>query len=221
MQFSSSGCVGLLAPRWSPDGKRIAFAASGAGEPWRIDVIPAEGGSPEQITTGEHNEADVSWSPDGNSLVFASNGTANIPTFGINVVDLKTRESSQLPGSVGFFSPRWSPDGRYIVALTADSQKLMLFDFTNRKWTELASVNAGYPSWSGDGKYVYVDAVLQNDSAFFRVRISDRKLERVASLKNVRRTGTFNWTGLAPNDSPIALRDIGTQEIYALDWEAP
>jgi hypothetical protein len=35
-------------------------------------------------------------------------------------------------------------------------------------------------------------------------------------------SGTFgNWTGLAPDDSPLALRDIGTQEIYALDWEAP
>jgi hypothetical protein len=30
-----------------------------------------------------------------------------------------------------------------------------------------------------------------------------------------------SWTGLAPDDSPLALRDIGTQEIYALDWEAP
>lgn len=29
------------------------------------------------------------------------------------------------------------------------------------------------------------------------------------------------WTGLALGDSPLALRDIGTEEIYALDWEAP
>ncbi len=175
----------------------------------------------EQITTGEYNEADVGWSTDGNSLIFGSNATAYIPTFGIHVLDLKTRQSSQLPDSVGLFSPRWSPDGRYIVTITADSQKLMLFDFTNRKWTELARAFVGYPSWAGDGKYVYFDGLLQNESAFFRVRISDRKLERVASLKNVRRTGTFNWTGLAPDGSPLALRDIGTQEIYALDWEAP
>ena len=30
-----------------------------------------------------------------------------------------------------------------------------------------------------------------------------------------------DWTGLAPDDSPLVLRDIGTQEIYALDWAAP
>jgi hypothetical protein len=55
-----------------------------------------------------------------------------------------------------------------------------------------------------------------------RVRIRDRKLERVADLKNFRRTGYWGgWMGLAPDDSPLLLRDIGTQEIYALDWQAP
>ena len=55
-----------------------------------------------------------------------------------------------------------------------------------------------------------------------RVRIRDRKLERVADLKNFRQTGYYNiWLGLSPDDSPLLLHDIGTQEIYALDWEAP
>jgi hypothetical protein len=55
--------------------------------------------------------------------------------------------------------------------------------------------------------------------SFNRVRVADHKLERLFSLKNVRLAD--NWTGLAPDDSPLVLRDIGTQEIYALDWEAP
>ena len=29
------------------------------------------------------------------------------------------------------------------------------------------------------------------------------------------------WTGLAEDDSPLVLRDTGSEEIYALDWEAP
>ena len=29
------------------------------------------------------------------------------------------------------------------------------------------------------------------------------------------------WTGLTPDDSPLALRDISTFEIYALDWHLP
>lgn len=48
--------------------------------------------------------------------------------------------------------------------------------------------------------------------------------ERLVSLKELGRQAPgvdASWTGLAPDDSPLALRDIGTQEIYALDWEAP
>ena len=53
---------------------------------------------------------------------------------------------------------------------------------------------------------------------------TDHKLERVASLKEVKRptsAGLPSWTGLAPDDSPLALRDISTFEIYALDWQLP
>jgi hypothetical protein len=53
-----------------------------------------------------------------------------------------------------------------------------------------------------------------------RVRIRDLKLERVADLRNSRQAGY--WGGglsLAPDDSPLLLRDTGTQEIYALDWQ--
>jgi hypothetical protein len=43
----------------------------------------------------------------------------------------------------------------------------------------------------------------------------------LVSLKDVRRTGFFGWTGLAPDDSPMLVRDVGTAEIYALDWQVP
>ena len=58
--------------------------------------------------------------------------------------------------------------------------------------------------------------------AVLRVRISDRTLEQVLDLKNSHMGGYFGyWLGLAPDDSPLLLRDTGNQEIYALDWEMP
>jgi Tol biopolymer transport system component len=121
------------------------------------------------------------------------------------------------------FSPHWSPDGRYIAALRNDSLKLMLFDRVSQQWQELVSLPIGYPSWSHDGQYLYFDTTLTDDAAFFRVRISDRKLERLLSLKGLRRYwGEFGpWTGLAPDDSALVARDTSSQEIYALDWQAP
>ncbi len=112
-------------------------------------------------------------------------------------------------------------------AQTKDWRKLMLFDFTTRKWLELADFkNIGWANWSRDGKYIYFDAVpLSGPNAFFRLRVSDRKLDRLVDLGDNLglTTGSFgSWTGLAPDDSPLVLRNImGTQEIYALDWEAP
>ena len=54
----------------------------------------------------------------------------------IRVLDLNTHQVSTLPGSRGLFAPRWSPDGRYIVAMPADSLSLVLFDFQTQKWSQ-------------------------------------------------------------------------------------
>jgi hypothetical protein len=57
----------------------------------------------------------------------------------------------------------------------------------------------------------------------WRVRISDHKLERVVDLKNIPMVfiSGILCASLAPDDSPLLLRDAGSQDIYALDWEAP
>jgi hypothetical protein len=53
------------------------------------------------------------------------------------------------------------------------------------------------------------------------VRISDHKVEGVTNLEGFRRAESaaylWPWMGLAP----VLVRDAGTQELYALDWEAP
>jgi Tol biopolymer transport system component len=142
----------------------------------------------------------------------------------IHLLDLATRRISTIPGSDGLFSPRWSPDGRYITAITAaDQNRLMLYDFKTQKWRTLAEASIGYPNWSRDGRYIYFDCDSPTNPAFIRVRISDGKMEEVASLKGVRRAaGHFGpWAGLAPDDSPLIMRDTGTQEIYALDVTLP
>src|SRR6202030_2914360 len=53
-------------PRWSPDGKKIAFMGTERGGPWRIYAVSAEGGSAEQLVAGHVSECDPGWSPDGN-----------------------------------------------------------------------------------------------------------------------------------------------------------
>jgi hypothetical protein len=105
--------------------------------------------------------------------------------------------------------------------MPTNSLGLVLFDFQTEKWSELLKGTTAFPNWSADGRYVYFLHVRDNP-AVLRVRISDRTVERVADLKNLPITGYYGlWLGLAPDDSPLLLRDTGTQDIYALDWEAP
>src|SRR5216684_6318149 len=164
-------------------------------------------------------EADPNWSADGKSLVFGGNSAYSNQASAVYVLDMKTRKASKLPGSDGLFSPRWSPNGRYVAAITVDSLGSMLFDFTTQKWTELAKMFVGYPNWSRDARYVYFDGILENEEGYYRIRISDRKLERILSTKGFQGApGAFgNWTGIAHDESPLYVRDASIQEIYALD----
>ena len=77
----------------------------------------------------------------------------------IQLLDLRTREVSVLPGSEGLWAPRWSKDGRHLIAHRFDFQNLMLFDFTTRKWEELDRGNLHFANWSRDGKYVLLRAL--------------------------------------------------------------
>ncbi len=56
----------------------------------------------------------------------------------IYLMDLKTQEVSTIPGSEGLWSPRWSPDGKKIVAMTRIGDALMIYETTSGKWSELS-----------------------------------------------------------------------------------
>jgi Tol biopolymer transport system component len=202
-------------PRWSPDQKQIVFSLSIHSIRTQNYLVSANGGIPQPVLPGDPDESDPNWSPDGNSLLYTADGS-------LNVLELRTHKASVVPGSEKLFSPHWSPDGRYIIAMSNDMQKLMLFDFKTQKWSELTAITAAFPNWSRDGNYVYFHS-FGSETALYRVRISDHKLEKIANLKGLRLTiGAWGtWCGLAPDDSPLVLRDVGSQEIYALDLQLP
>jgi Tol biopolymer transport system component len=215
-------------PRWSPDGRAIAFVGhpSGAQSHWKIYLVSATGGNPEELAPGDDDQANPTWSPDGASLVFAGapwlRGFSPASTA-IRIFDFATRQISKLPGSEGLWSPRWSPDGRRLLAETVDSAKLLLFDAHTRRWTELlAERNIGYCAWSHDGQYVYFNTFTAKDPAIYRVSVSGGPKETVLSLNGIRTAQSFGpWFALAPDDSPMVLRDTSVTEIYALDVDWP
>jgi len=54
--------------------------------------------------------------------------------------------------------------------------------------------------------------------------LGDNKIELVAKIDvpgGMKQDDFWYWSGLAPDDSPLVLRDASTQEIYALDFQLP
>lgn len=99
---------------------------------------------------------------------------------------------------------------------------MVLFDVKRQSWRKLFEGTATYPVWSKSGEYVYFLA-RGADYALSRVRAADGKVEQLLSLKGTRLTGLYaaSWMGLTPQDEPLVLKDVGTSEIYALEWDAP
>lgn len=213
--------ISPLLPRWSPDGKTILFFqfAQGVDKPARIYEVSPDGASPRLLLPDDHSQQlDPNWSPDGTKIIFS--GQSNDPTSAIRILDVASRQLSTVPGSNGLYSPRWSPDGRYISAFSGDSKILLLYDSETRKWSELARGSLSWLSWSHDGQYVYVLDFRQK-SAALRIRIHDGKPEEMVDLKDFPATGRYGTAlALTPDDQPLLLRDEGSQDVYSVDWES-
>ena len=223
--------VSISMPRWSPDGKQIAFMCYFPGKTPQACIVPAEGGTTEPVQTGDARwPDDPQWSPDGKSLMLAlyppGVGSTNPKDFSIAQFDLQTRKLTTLTGSEGMLGPRWSLDGRYIAAFSADTKKAMLLDVSTGKWSELASGRVlQYPNWSADSKYVYFEDLEEDGPEIDRVAVASRKKERVIALKGVPRINMQEsnapWNGVAPDGSPLIMRDVSSRELYSLELQLP
>lgn len=68
-------------PRWSPDGRTLAFVRKAAGEDdAQIHLLPLQGGEPRKLTTLKSGASSPAWSPDGARIVFTSGHNAALDT---------------------------------------------------------------------------------------------------------------------------------------------
>jgi hypothetical protein len=91
----------------------------------------------------------------------------------------------------------------------------MLYDFRMRKQTQLSDLQSECPTWSRDGESLFF---TPDSGGMWRIWMHDRKVEPVAKSFP---TAGWGWFAAAPDNSLITAREAGTDEIYALDWEAP
>jgi Tol biopolymer transport system component len=209
-------------PRWSPDSKQIVFSTNLRGQALSsIYLVSADGGAPQRLLPSNAADmADACWSSDGKKVLYSQSGLGT-PDGDLRTLDLASGQVSVVPGSSGMFSPRWSPDGRFILALFVDSRRaLPVFDVKAQQWSMIpVNGDVEFPSFSRDSRYVYFLRPGRDQGAF-RIPVTGGKEEHVIDMTKWHIIGYLGYSmSLDPTDAPLVLRDIGSDDIYALTLE--
>ncbi|MDR3792809.1 MAG: winged helix-turn-helix domain-containing protein [Terracidiphilus sp.] len=217
----TTSALHIFTMRWSPDDQRLAVMAKEPGKPWKIYLIDSDGGKPVPILNEDRNEADPAWTPDGKELFFGRppDRMDNDQPKAIYLLDLETKKVTEVEGSTGLFSPRLSPDGRYLVAMPLDQHALLLLDRTTGKWSTLTRHNAGDPTWSHDSRWVYFQDFVEAGKPIYRVMAPAGKPEVVATMDKLHPivATDYRLIGLAPGDLPIVTVRTPTANLYEVD----
>jgi Tol biopolymer transport system component len=102
----------LWSPRYSPDGKRVAFVHDAGGR-GQIGVMNDDGSAVSDLSHNEFCDRWPVWSPDGRRIAFLSDRSGD---WDIYVMNADGSGQQHLAGNPGLDrAPAWSPDGRYLA----------------------------------------------------------------------------------------------------------
>ncbi len=208
--------------RWSPDASHLAIMAREPGQAWQIYVTRSDGSDLKPLLAESRNAGDPSWSPDGQSIAFGRiNDFMGKETAArtIEIVHLATGQVEQLPRSEGLFSPRWSPNGRYLAALSLDQRRVMLYDFTTKAWTQLPVDSGADPIWSKDGSALFVHASLDPAQPIVRITVPENKVDIIVKLADLSQSDALDYVfgGLTRDGHPLVRARSFTGNLYSMD----
>ena len=157
----TSGINDSFAPRWSPDGRFVAYSNRDTGNE-DIYRIRGDGtGVPERIFDAKDLDTTVSeWTPDGRTLLFdAASKTVRRGQTQVWALDLATRQAKLLldDARAPVREAALSPDGRWLAYVSEESGQeevyVRSFPGLDRKW-QISQQGGSAPHWSRDGREI-------------------------------------------------------------------
>src|SRR5215208_1845100 len=210
-------------PRFSPDGKWIAFSSDRNGN-LDVYVMPAEGGEPKQLTFHSADDAVQGWTPDGKAVLFASIRGDDFAGK-LYTVDVGGGKMERPTGvDMGVYGS-FSPDGRRL-AFNQKSQAywrkgyrgsvasdVVVMDVAAKKFSTLTDF-AGedrWPMWGADRLIYFVSDREGEVTNVWRVAEGGGQAERVTSFNS----GDVRWPSMSADGKTVAFEhDFG---IWKLD----
>ncbi len=173
--------AGDQAPRWSPDGKHIAYTSTSRSSDnnAHIYLIAVGSGAIEDLGRGQ----DPTWAPNGLQIVYQSCGD-NGDQCGLWIIDLESGDRRQLTANEGDAMPAWSPDGELIAFMSAGrspSWDIFAANVETGDITFLAIEDSedGLPAWSPDGRFLAVLSNREGDWAVYAWLLDDLTINRL------------------------------------------
>jgi dipeptidyl aminopeptidase/acylaminoacyl peptidase len=181
-QFTNSA-KSEFAPRWSPDGRRLAFL-SDREETTQIYLLPTDGGEAIRLTEGKNAVRAFEWSPDGKQIALIA------PEPKSEAEEKKEKDK----------------DDARVVDRDDKRSRLWLIDIETKKVRQLTAGNwqIQEAKWSPQGDRLIVSAtdhpeIDRDTNRIFSIAISDGQMKQIAAPR-----GPFAQLSISPDGNAVA-----------------